>query len=259
MLNNLQGYNGTTTRLRQALSTHQRAECEKQLPELEESMLALSLCQKRLSILYTYSCNLADRFIGQQESQLTTVLLQPVVPNNPAKERRFIDRSWTRQEGIYIFFNVSTYLRTVCLHTSCLLFFATKLQESSVWWVRDNTWSWGKRTRIKLVALYVASHRGSCTIGLALKSGPSRLRTNPQSSLENSCWSIWRLYSYHSQGLVLSTSSFPKVISLCGLFFKINNQVFPHDLSALSDIYTMTFCFKYPIKSGIMHWQIKAT
>lgn len=55
---------------------------------------------KRLLILYTCSCNLADRFIGQQESQLTTVLLQPVGLNNPAKER-FIDRSPKKQEDFF--------------------------------------------------------------------------------------------------------------------------------------------------------------
>lgn len=48
---------------------------------------------KRLLILYTCSCNVAGRFVGQQESQRTIVLLQPLVLNNPAKERRFIDRS----------------------------------------------------------------------------------------------------------------------------------------------------------------------
>jgi len=46
MLNNQQGCNGTATCLGQALTTHQRAEYERQLPEMEKSMSAPSLCQK---------------------------------------------------------------------------------------------------------------------------------------------------------------------------------------------------------------------
>lgn len=134
---------------------------------------------KRLLILYTCSCNLADRFIGQQESQLTTVLLQPVVLNNPVKER-FMDRHWTMQEDI-LFFNVS-HLRTVCLLTSCLILFhkATGIQSLwSVWWVRGDPWSWNRTIYIKLIALCVPSHSSSYTIAWVLKLWPSRVKTRP--------------------------------------------------------------------------------